>query len=47
MLLTYRLIAAALVLLLAASLLKKRPFGEQVTAGMVMIPLILRVLLIK
>lgn len=47
MLLTYRFIAAALVLLLASALVKKRPLGEQVTAGMVMIPLILRVLLIK
>lgn len=44
---TYRLIAAALVLLLTAALVRRRPLGERVTAGIVMIPLILRVLLIK
>lgn len=47
MLLTYRLITAGLVVLLASALMRRRPLGEQVTAGMVMVPLILRVLLIK
>ena len=47
MLLTYRLIAAALVVLLVVSLFRRRPLGEQVTAGIVIVPLILRVLLIK
>ena len=47
MLLTYRLITAALALLLVAALFRRRPFGEQVTAGIVLVPLVLRALLIK
>ncbi len=47
MLLIYRLITAALAVLLLAALFRRRPFGEQVTAGMVLVPLMLRILLIK
>ncbi len=47
MLLTYRLITAALILLLLAALFRRRPLGDQVTAGIVLVPLLLRVLLIK
>jgi hypothetical protein len=47
MLLTYRLITAALVALLLAALFRRRPLGEQVTAGIVLVPLVLRLLLIK
>jgi hypothetical protein len=47
MLLIYRVITAALALLLLAALFRRRPFSEQVTAGMVLVPLMLRVLLIK
>jgi hypothetical protein len=47
MLLSYRLITGLLVLLLVAALFRRRPLGEQVTAGLVLVPLILRVLLIK
>jgi hypothetical protein len=47
MLLAYRLIAAFLAVLLVAALFRRRPLGEQVTAGLVLVPLILRVLLIK
>ena len=47
MLLIYRLLTAALVVLLVAALFRRRPLGEQATAGLVLVPLILRVLLIK
>jgi hypothetical protein len=47
MLLTYRLITAALIALLVAALFRRRPLGEQITAGIVLVPLILRALLIK
>jgi hypothetical protein len=47
MLLTYRLITAALIVLLLAALFRRRPLGEQITAGIVLVPLVLRALLIK
>jgi len=47
MLLTYRLITGVLILLLAAALFRRRPLGERVTAGLVLVPLVLRLLLIK
>jgi hypothetical protein len=47
MLLTYRLITALLIVLLVAALFRRRPLGEQVTAGLVLVPLVLRLLLIK
>lgn len=47
MLLTYRLITLALIVLVTAALFRRRPFGEQVTAGLVLVPLVLRALLIK
>jgi hypothetical protein len=47
MLLIYRAITAALIVLLLAALFRRRPLGEQVTAGIVLVPLILRLFLIK
>ena len=47
MLLTYRLITAAIVVLLVTALFRRRSLGEQVTAGIVLVPLVLRLLLIK
>jgi hypothetical protein len=47
MLLTYRLITGVLILLLSAALFRRRPLGERVTAGLVLVPLVLRLLLIK
>jgi hypothetical protein len=47
MLLTYRLITAGLVLLLLATILRRHTLGTQVSAALVLVPLILRVLLIK
>lgn len=47
MLLTYRFITAVLMALVAAALFRRRSLSEHVTAGMVLVPLILRVLLIK
>ena len=47
MLLTYRLICLGLAVLVAAAIFRRRPLGEQVTAGMVLIPLLLRLLLVK
>ena len=47
MLLVYRLIFLGLAVLVTASILRRRPLGEQVTAGMVLIPLLLRLLLVK
>lgn len=47
MLLVYRFICLGLAVLLAASILRRRTFGEQVTAGMVLIPLLLRLFLVK
>ena len=46
-LLVYRLICLGLAGLVAASILRRRPIGEQVTAGMVLIPLLLRLFLVK
>jgi len=46
-LLVYRLICLGLAVLVTASILRRRPIGEQVTAGMVLIPLLLRLLLVK
>jgi hypothetical protein len=47
MLLLYRLICLGLALLVVASILRRRSLGEQVTAGMVLVPLVLRLLLVK
>lgn len=47
MLLTYRLITALLIALVVAALFRRRPFGERATAGLVLVPLVLRLLLIK
>lgn len=47
MLLIYRVITAVLVGLLLAALFRRRPAGEQVTAGIVLVPLLLRLFLIK
>jgi hypothetical protein len=47
MLLIYRAIAALIVVLLVCAMCRRRPFGEQVTAGVVLVPLVLRVLLVK
>jgi hypothetical protein len=46
-LLIYRLICLGLGALIVATMLRRRPFGEQVTAGLVLIPLLLRLLLVK
>jgi len=47
MLIAYRLITAALIVLVAAALFRRRSLGEQITAGIVLVPLVLRVLLLK
>ncbi len=47
MLLAYRGIAALMVVLLACAMFRRRPFGEQVTAGLVLVPLLLRLFLVK
>ena len=47
MLLAYRLICLGLAVLVAAAILRRRTFGEQVTAGMVLVPLLLRLFLVK
>jgi hypothetical protein len=47
MLPVYRAIAALIVLLLVAVMFRRRPLGEQVTAAMVLVPLLLRVFLVK
>jgi hypothetical protein len=47
MLLTYRVLTGLLIVLLTASLFRRRPLGEQITAALVLVPLILRALLIK
>jgi hypothetical protein len=47
MLLGYRLICLGLAVLVAAAILRRRSFGEQVTAGMVLVPLLLRLFLVK
>jgi hypothetical protein len=43
----YRLICLGLAVLVAAAVLRRRSLGEQVTAGMVLIPLLLRLFLVK
>ncbi len=47
MLLAYRLITGFVVVLLVAALCRRRPLGEQATAGLVLVPLLLRLLLVK
>lgn len=47
MLPAYRLIAAGLAALIVAAIFRPRSLAERVTAGMVLVPLILRILLIK
>jgi len=47
MLLTYRVICLGLAVLVAGAIVRRRSFGEQVTAGMVLIPLLLRLFLVK
>jgi hypothetical protein len=47
MLLLYRAICLGLAVLVAAAIVRRRSFGEQVTAGMVLIPLLLRLFLVK
>jgi len=47
MLIVYRLICLGLAVLVAAAALRRRPLGEQVTAAMVFVPLLLRLLLVK
>ena len=46
-LLLYRLICLGLAVLVAAAILRRRSFGDQVTAGMVLVPLLLRLFLVK
>jgi hypothetical protein len=36
-----------MAVLVGAAILRRRPLGEQVTAGMVLIPLLLRLFLVK
>jgi hypothetical protein len=47
MMLIYRLICLGLAVLVVAAILRRRSLGEQVTAGMVLIPLLLRLFLVK
>jgi hypothetical protein len=47
MLLIYQGIAAVMALLLVAAMFRPRPVAEQVTAAIVLVPLLLRVFLIK
>jgi hypothetical protein len=47
MMLIYRLICLGLAVLVGAAILRRRSLGEQVTAGMVLIPLLLRLFLVK
>ena len=46
-LLTYRLICLGLAVLVASAIVRRRSLGEQVTAGMVLVPLLLRLFLVK
>ena len=46
-LLTYRLICLGLAVLVGSAILRRRSLGEQVTAGMVLVPLLLRLFLVK
>jgi hypothetical protein len=47
MLLLYRLITAFVALLVAASVLRGRTLGQQVTGALVLVPLLLRLFLVK
>ena len=47
MLVAYRLITALLVVLVGVVTLRERSLGRQVTGGMVLVPLLLRLLLLK
>ncbi len=47
MLLIYRLIAALLVVLISVVTLRERSFERQVAGGVVLVPLLLRILLWK
>ena len=47
MLLIYRLICVSLVALVVAAILRRRPLGEQVTGALVLVPLLLRIFLVK
>ena len=47
MLLIYRLICVFLVALVVAAILRRRPLGEQVTGALVLVPLLLRIFLVK
>ena len=47
MLIVYRLICLFLAVLVGAAILRRRPLGEQVTAALVLVPLLLRLFLVK
>lgn len=47
MLLTYRLITAFLALLVAIAVFRQRSAGARATGAMVLVPLLLRLLLVK
>lgn len=47
MLLLYRLIAVLVAVLVAACVLRGRTLGQQVTGAMVLVPLLLRIFLVK
>jgi len=46
-LLIYRLICVFLAALIVAAILRRRPLGEQVTGALVLVPLLLRIFLVK
>ena len=45
--LIYRLICVFLAALIVAAILRRRPLGEQVTGALVLVPLLLRIFLVK
>ena len=47
MLLIYRLICVFLAALVVAAILRRRTLGEQVTGALVLVPLLLRIFLVK
>jgi hypothetical protein len=47
MLLLYRLICALVAVLVVATVLRGRTLGQQATGAMVLVPLLLRIFLIK
>ena len=47
MLLIYRLFCVLLAALVVAAILRRRPLGEQVTGALVLVPLLLRIFLVK